>query len=75
MRESCYACPFKCNRHGYYSDISIADFWRIGKTKPLDVDDYEKGISAVIVNTERAGLSLNRSFRIWKSSNGHGMSL
>lgn len=53
MRESCYACPFKCNRHGYYSDISIADFWRIGKTKPLDVDDYEKGISAVIVNTEK----------------------
>lgn len=53
MRESCYACPFKCNRHGYYSDISIADFWRIGKTVPLNVDDYEKGISAVIVNTEK----------------------
>lgn len=53
MRESCYDCQFKCNHQGYYSDISIADFWRIGKHIPLNVDNYEHGISAVIVNTQK----------------------
>ncbi len=53
MRESCYDCQFKCNHQGYYSDVSIADFWRIGKNISFDVDKYEKGISAVIVNTSK----------------------
>lgn len=53
MRDSCYDCQFKCNHQGYYSDISIADFWRIGKNIPFHVDKYEKGISAVIVNTPK----------------------
>ena len=53
MRDSCYDCQFKCSHQGYYSDISIADFWRIGKHIPLQADKYEKGISAVIVNTSK----------------------
>jgi len=53
MRESCYDCQFKCSHQGYYSDVSIADFWRIGKSLPLKVENYEKGISAVIINTEK----------------------
>lgn len=53
MRDSCYDCQFKCNHQGYYSDISIADFWRIGKHIPLNVKNYEHGISAVIVNTQK----------------------
>lgn len=56
MRESCYDCQFKCNHQGYYSDISIADFWRIGKNIPLNVEKYEHGISAVIVNTQKGKL-------------------
>lgn len=59
MRESCYKCPFKCNSNGYYSDISIADFWRIGNKIPLHVNDYEKGISAVILNTEKGRIFFN----------------
>lgn len=53
MRPSCYDCVFKNNQQGYYSDITIADFWRIGTKIPLNVPDYEKGISAVVVNTTK----------------------
>ena len=52
-RPSCYDCQFKCNHQGYYSDLTIADFWKIGNKIPLKVPDYTKGISAVIVNTEK----------------------
>ena len=60
MRQSCYDCVFKNNRQGYYSDITIADFWRIGNKIPFNVQHYEKGISAVVVNTAK-GLSFLRS--------------
>lgn len=53
MRPSCYNCQFKNNRQGSYSDLTIADFWRIGNKIPLKVKDYTKGISAVIVNTQK----------------------
>ncbi len=53
MRESCYRCPFKCEKQGYYSDLTIADFWRIGKHIPFAIDSYEKGVSAILLNTER----------------------
>lgn len=51
MRPSCYDCQFKNQSQGYYSDITIADFWRIGDRYPLNVQNYEKGISAVVINT------------------------
>ena len=53
MRPSCYDCQFKNNHQGYYGDITIADFWRIGNKIPLNVKDYEKGISAVVINTDK----------------------
>ena len=53
MRESCYDCQFKLNHKGYFSDLSIADFWQIGKRFPIDKEGYEKGISAIIVNTNQ----------------------
>ena len=53
MRPSCYDCNFKCNRQGYYSDITLADFWRIGNKVPFKVDSYENGVSAVILNTDK----------------------
>jgi Pyruvate/2-oxoacid:ferredoxin oxidoreductase delta subunit len=53
MRPSCYDCRFKSNHQGYYADLTIADFWRIGNKIPLKVKDYTKGISAVVVNTEK----------------------
>lgn len=53
MRPSCYNCQFKNNKQGSYSDLTIADFWRIGNNIPLKVKDYTKGISAAIVNTQK----------------------
>lgn len=52
MRESCYNCVFKTCGRGFYSDITLADFWRLGDKMPLvEEDHYEKGISAIIINT------------------------
>lgn len=52
FRESCYNCKFtNLNRP---SDITIADCWGIEKNKP-DMND-NKGVSLVIVNTEKGKL-------------------
>lgn len=53
MRNACYECRFKDSDLGYYSDLTIADFWRIGNNTDFDITGYEMGISAVVVNTER----------------------
>ncbi|MBN2835137.1 MAG: Coenzyme F420 hydrogenase/dehydrogenase, beta subunit C-terminal domain [Candidatus Delongbacteria bacterium] len=50
LRPSCHNCQYtKTNRQ---SDITIADFWGIGK---LDIKLFEenKGVSLVILNTEK----------------------
>ena len=49
LRPSCMACPAKNLRSG--SDITLADFWGIDTLYPNLNDD--KGISAVMVNTEK----------------------
>lgn len=49
-RESCYHCPFAGkNRVG---DLTVGDFWGIGKKQPFDNPDKNK-VSLVLVNTER----------------------
>lgn len=49
LRPSCYECKFtKTERYG---DITLGDFWGIGKKYPQWDDD--KGISVVMVNTEK----------------------
>ena len=53
MRPSCYRCIYKNDQQGYYGDITVADFWRIGYKAPLKVSNYEMGISAIIVNTDK----------------------
>lgn len=58
-RPSCYNCIFKNSNRGYYSDVTIADFWRIGTNIPLNVSGTEKGISALIVNTEKGKSYVN----------------
>ena len=47
LRPSCYDCSAKCHKSG--SDITLADFWGVGKIMP-GIDD-DKGISAVMLNT------------------------
>lgn len=49
LRESCYECKFKkINR---ISDITLADFWGIGKVLPQFNDN--KGTSLVIINSDK----------------------
>ena len=48
-RPSCYRCPAREFRSG--SDLTIGDFWGIGDLRP-DFDD-DRGVSAVLVNTEK----------------------
>lgn len=49
LRPSCYTCKFtKSERFG---DITLGDFWGIGKKYPRWDDD--KGISVVMLNTEK----------------------
>lgn len=63
LRPSCYACPVKQLKSG--SDITLADFWGIGYIdKDLYGSDGYKGISLVLVNTEK-GRRLMMRFRDW----------
>lgn len=49
MREACNECKFKhIPRDG--SDITLADFWSIS---PEEVEDIEKGVSLVMLNTDK----------------------
>lgn len=49
IRPSCYKCPAKSGSS--YSDITLADFWDVEKVVSEWNDD--KGISSIMVNTER----------------------
>ena len=49
LRPSCYGCVFKNGRS--HSDITIGDFWGIDRVIS-DFDD-DKGVSIVIVNTDK----------------------
>jgi coenzyme F420-reducing hydrogenase beta subunit len=55
LRPSCYRCPYTQIKR--CSDITIADFWGAKKTIPEFSD--EKGISLILVNTEKARECLN----------------
>ena len=54
LRESCYNCQMRINNKNS-ADIIIGDYWGIENIMP-EIDD-NKGISAVIINTEK-GISL-----------------
>lgn len=49
MRPSCHDCPYKSSIR--VGDITIADFWHIDKA--ISGFDDDKGVSLVIVNTEK----------------------
>lgn len=50
LRESCYNCQMRFEKKNS-ADIIIGDFWGIENVMP-DIDD-DKGISAIIVNSEK----------------------
>ena len=48
--EACYECPYaRVERTG---DLTLADFWGLGKSIPFD-GDSSKGCSLILVNTEK----------------------
>ena len=49
-RESCYQCSYAQNSR--ISDITICDFWGLGKKKPFN-HPYTGSISAVLINTDK----------------------
>ena len=58
-RESCYKCPYAKPERG--ADVTIGDFWGILQTRPdlRDTIDVEKGVSCVLVNTDKGTVLLN----------------
>ena len=56
LRPSCFECPSKCGKS--YSDITLGDFWGIENIYPM-IDD-NKGISLVMLNTDRGAELFNK---------------
>lgn len=49
-RDSCYRCRFACSKRG--SDITIGDFWGLGKNVPADnIPSHPNGCSVIIPST------------------------
>ncbi|SCP96221.1 Coenzyme F420 hydrogenase/dehydrogenase, beta subunit C-terminal domain [Anaerobium acetethylicum] len=57
LRPVCYECPYKSIDHP--GDITIADYWGIEKACPR-LDD-NKGVSLVLVNTEKGSLYFEKA--------------
>ncbi len=55
LRDACYVCKFKSTKHK--SDITVADYWGVDKITP-EIDD-DKGLSLVLVNTDKGGSFLS----------------
>lgn len=49
-RECCYSCRYATQER--VSDITIADFWEIGRKRPFG-HDTDKGCSMVLTNTDK----------------------
>lgn len=62
QRENCFNCPYSSSKR--VSDLTIGDFWGIEKYEPNilktngGILDETKGISAVLVNSEKGKLLL-----------------
>jgi len=51
-RESCYQCRYACPER--VSDITIGDFWRLGKSIPADeIPPHPYGCSVILPNSEK----------------------
>ncbi len=55
VRPSCFACPAKSGKSG--ADITLGDYWGIQSLMP-ELDD-DRGVSALIVNTEKGKQALH----------------
>lgn len=66
LRPSCHSCPFKSLRSR--ADFTLGDFWGIQHVDPKIDDD--KGITALLVNTEK-GLSFLKDLDIQAKEFGY----
>lgn len=58
LRESCYTCSYAAeNRQG---DITLGDYWGYHESSPEYIEDDDKGISLVIVNTDKGEKAFNK---------------
>ncbi len=57
LRPSCYRCPARNGRSG--SDLTMADLWNVPEVLPGMDDD--KGVSLVLVNTEKGRRALSEA--------------
>lgn len=58
LRESCYTCTY-CNDKRV-GDITLGDYWGYKESAPEYIEDDDKGISLVIVNTEKGKHAFRR---------------
>lgn len=56
LKESCYRCKYRSFKSG--SDITLGDFWG-AEILHNDVD-YEKGLSIIIINSNKGNLLFNK---------------
>lgn len=58
LRESCYQCRYaKAERVG---DITLGDFWGYQETAPEHIEDDNRGISLIMVNTDCGAYAFSR---------------
>ena len=59
LRDSCYTCRFSnINRP---SDVTLCDYWGYNATKIKYLNFHKKGISAVIINTDKGNRIINHT--------------
>ena len=52
FRKCCYTCQFAQPKR--CTDITIGDFWGLGKMPPkVTIEHYDKGVSVILPNTEK----------------------
>ncbi|MGN0601572.1 MAG: Coenzyme F420 hydrogenase/dehydrogenase, beta subunit C-terminal domain [Oscillospiraceae bacterium] len=52
LRDSCYCCRFKLGNHIVFADITLGDFWGVGREYDEFLND-DKGVSWITVHTEK----------------------
>lgn len=63
LQYSCYDCRFQ--NFPRFSDLTLADFWRIGQIVPFgNKDEIEKGISMVVTYNEKAESLVDQSSEV-----------
>ena len=57
LRESCYSCVYATDKR--QGDITLGDYWGYKESAPEYIEDDDKGISLVIINTEKGQNAFN----------------